>query len=352
MLALSLVAFVVVFGVIVLVHEFGHFMVARRAGVKVLEFGIGYPPRLKILAVRDGVEFTLNAIPLGGFVRMLGEDDPSAAGSFASRPARARIATLLAGPAMNLVLATLLFLGLLMFAGLAVPTGKILVRSVATNSPAELAGIMPEDAVVAVAGQEVKSIAELAERTQAVLGQEVELSVLRGEQRLGLRLTPRSSPPAGEGAMGIVISDGYRIERQPLWRAFPLALQWVWGTVVAVVLALVGVLRGVVSPSEMAGPIGLAQATGEVARLGLPQLAEFMASISVNIAFVNLLPLPVLDGGRVVMVLIEKLRGGRRLAPQREAFAQLASLLLILMLVLVLSYFDILRVVSGQRILR
>ena len=352
MLALSLVAFVVVFGLIVLVHEFGHFLVARRVGIKVLEFGIGYPPRLKTLAVRDGVEFTLNVIPLGGFVRMLGEEDPSAAGSFASKPARARIATLLAGPAMNLLLATVLFAALLMFAGLAFPTGKVLVRSVVANSPAEQAGVLAGDAVVGIGGQEVKSTVELAERTHAVLGQEVELAVLRGEQRLSVRLTPRSSPPDGEGAMGVVISDDYRIERQPVWRALPLALQWVWSTLMAVVLALVGLLRGGVSPSDMAGPIGLAQASGEVARLGMLQLMEFTANISVNIAFVQLLPLPVLEGGRVATVLLEKLRGGRRMAPQREAFAQIASLLLILMLVLVLSYFDILRVITGQRILR
>ena len=112
---LSAIAFIFVFGLVVLVHEWGHFVLARRAGIVVQEFGFGYPPRLKTLAVRDGVKYTLNAIPLGGFVRMLGEDNPSEPGSFASKSAWERIRTVLAGPAMNLVLAALLFSCTFMF---------------------------------------------------------------------------------------------------------------------------------------------------------------------------------------------------------------------------------------------
>jgi len=349
---LSLVAFVVVFGLVVLVHEVGHFLMARRAGIRVLEFGIGYPPRLKVLGVRDGVEYTLNALPFGGFVRMLGEQDASEEGSFASKSAGARISTLLAGPAMNLVLAIVIFCGLLMFVGRSVPTGQVLVQSVAPDSPAMQAGLRSGDVIVSIAGHEVTGAIALAQYTQASLGQEIEVAFLRDGERQSVRLTPRVNPPQGQGAMGIVMGDIVRQVRYPIWKAIPLGFAEAWNTVRLVVLSLISVLRGVVPVQDMAGPIGIAQASGEVARLGLLQLLEFIAGISVNLAVVNLLPLPILDGGHAVLILVEKLRGGKRLEPQRQVLAQMMSLVLILGLLVLFSYFDVIRILSGQRILR
>jgi len=349
---LSAVAFVLVFGLIVLVHEAGHFVMARRAGIKVLEFGFGYPPRIKTLFVRNGVEYTLNALPLGGFVRMLGEEGAPEPGSFSSKSARARIATLLAGPTMNLVLAAVLFAVLLVAVGQGVPTGQVLVSAVATDSPAAQSGVLAGDRILALDGQAVGSVVEVQKLTQAALGREVSLSLWRGEQTVMARLTPRVNPPQGQGAMGVTIGDDYRSVRYSVWRAIPLGVAQVGQTIVMIVTGLIAVIRGLVSAKELAGPIGVFQATGEVARLGLPLLVDFTAGLSVNIAIVNLLPIPILDGGRVALVLLEKLRGGKRMAPQQEGAVQFASLMLLLALVVLFSYFDILRLFSGQSILR
>jgi regulator of sigma E protease len=348
---LSAIAFVTVLGLVVLVHETGHFLSARQAGITILEFGFGYPPRIKTLAVRDGVEYTLNAIPLGGFVRMLGEEDPTAPGSFASKSAWARIRTLVAGPAMNLLLAVVLLAAAAVM-GEQIQVGRVLVTSIATGSPAEGAGIQAGDLITAIEGQTVRNTLELVERTQAVLGQEVSLSLLRGSEALTVRLTPRVQPPPGEGAMGIGITmqEGWTVEtvRQPIWEAPWLGVQEAWSALTLTVGGFVQIFRGTVSPKELTGPVGIFQISGIVARTGLANLMRFAAFISVNLFLVNLLPVPALDGGRIAFIALEKLRGGRRVAPQRENLVHFIGLLVLMALMLLVSYFDVLRIGSGK----
>lgn len=347
----SVIAFVVVFGVIVLVHELGHFLSAKQAGITIQEFGIGYPPRIATLAVRDGVEYTLNAIPVGGFVRLLGEEDPTAPGSFASKSAWVRIRTLAAGVAMNLLLAVVLFTASYVI-GEQVAVGKVVVNSIAPGSPAEKAGIQAGDLITAIQGQEVRNTIELVERTQALKGQEVTLSLLRGSESLTVRLTPRVEPPPGEGAMGVSIGmqEGWRFEtvRRPIWEAAWLGLREVWMALTLTAKGLGMLFRGSVSPRELTGPVGIFQMSGVVARTGVANLMRFTGLISVNFSLLNLLPIPALDGGRIAFILLEKLRGGRRVAPQREGLIHLIGLVLLLVLMLLVSYFDLLRIYSGQ----
>jgi regulator of sigma E protease len=350
----SAFAFVIVFGLVVLVHEAGHFWSARRAGIAVLEFGFGYPPRIKTLAVRDGVEYTLNAIPLGGFVRMLGEEDPTAPGSFASKSAWVRIRTLVAGPAMNLLLAVVLFTAAAVM-GEQIAVGRVLVTSVSAGSPAEGAGIQSGDLITAIEGQAVRNTEELVQRTQAVLGQEVSLALLRGSESLTVRLTPRVQPPAGEGAMGIGITmqEGWTTEtvRQPIWEAPWLGIQQAWSALLLIVSGFAQLLRGTVSPKEITGPVGIFQISGIVARSGLANLMRLTAFISINLSLFNLFPLPALDGGRIAFIVLEKLRGGRRIAPQHEGLVHLIGLLALVALMLLVSYFDITRLLSGETLL-
>jgi regulator of sigma E protease len=348
---LSAIAFVLVFGLVVLVHETGHFLSARQAGIIILEFGFGYPPRIKTLAVRNGVEYTLNAIPLGGFVRMLGEEDPTAPGSFASKSAWARIRTLVAGPAMNLLLAVVLFAVAAMM-GEQIAVGRVLVTSVAPGSPAEGAGIQVGDLITAIEGQTVGNTTELVARTQSVLGQDVSLSLLRGSEPLTVELTPRVQPPPGEGAMGVGITmqQGWTAEtvRHPVWEAPWLGVQEAWSALTLTVAGFVQIFRGSVSPKELTGPVGIFQVSGIVARTGLANLMRFAAFISVNLFLVNLLPVPALDGGRIAFIALEKLRGGRRVAPQRESLVHFIGLLVLMALMLLVSYFDVLRIASGK----
>jgi regulator of sigma E protease len=347
---LSAIAFVVVFGLVMLVHELGHFWSARQAGIKILEFGFGYPPRIKTLAVHNGVKYTLNAIPLGAFVLMSGEEDPTAPDSFASKSAWVRFRTLFAGPAMNLLLAVVLFAAAAVM-GQQVAVGRVLVTSVAAGSPAEAAGIQTDDLITAIEGQAVRNTVELVERTQAVLGQEISLSLLRGSETLTVRLTPRVQPPPGEGAMGIGIAmqEGWTVEtvRVPIWQAPWQGVQDAWLALTLTVGGFVQILRGAVSPAELSGPVGIFQATGIVARTGLANLIRFAAFISVNLFLVNLFPVPPLDGSRIAFIALEKLRG-KRVAPQRESLVHLIGLLVLMAFMLLVSYFDVLRIASGK----
>ncbi len=351
---LSAVAFVLVFGLVVLVHEAGHFWFARRAGITVLEFGFGYPPRIKTLAVRDGVEYTLNAIPLGGFTRMVGEEDPEAPGSFASKSAWARIRTLVAGPVMNLLLAVVLF-AVAAAMGEQIAVGRVLVTSVSPGSPAEVAGLQTGDLITAIEGQTVRNTEDLYVRTQRLLGQEISLSLLRGSESLTVRLTPRVHPPEGQGAMGIGMGmqEGWAVEtvRPPLWEAPWLGIQQTWSALWMTLAGFGQLLRGAVSPREITGPVGIFQISGLVARTGLANLMRLTGLISINLSLFNLFPLPALDGGRIAFILLERLRGGRRVAPQHEGLVHLIGLLVLVGLMLVVSYFDITRLLSGESLL-
>jgi regulator of sigma E protease len=347
---ISAVAFIIVFSAVVLVHELGHFWMARRGDIVVQEFGLGYPPRLKTVAVRNGVEYTLNAIPVGGFVRLLGEEDPSHPGSFASKSAWVRLRTLLAGPVMNLLLAAALFMCAFML-GEQVVEGKVVVYSVAPNSPAEQAGIRAGDVILALEGQPIDNVLELVELTHAFQGREISVSVLRGDEHLLVRLTPRVRPPEGEGAMGITIGmqEGYQVKtvHHPLWEAAWLGVREVWATILLTIAGFVQMFRGAISPKELTGPVGIFQISGMVAQTGLVNLIRFTGFLSVNLCILNLLPIPGLDGGRIALILLEKIRGGRRMAPQQESLINFLGLVLIMAFLLIVSYFDILRISSG-----
>jgi len=347
---LSAIAFLVVFSTVMLVHEAGHFWSARRAGITILEFGFGYPPRIKSLGVRNGVEYTLNAIPVGGFVRMLGEEDPTAEGSFARQSAWVRLRTLLAGSVMNLALAAVLFAVVFML-GQQHVVGRVAILDVAANSPAEAAGIQAGDIVSAVNGQDVTNSMDLITRVQGLKGQDVTLSLRRGEEGLVVSLVPRVDPPAGEGAMGVTVGmeDGYSVRtvRYPPWEAVWLGLREVGDSLGLLGSFFVQLFRGGVSPREITGPVGLFQMSGIVAQSGLVNLIQFTGFISLNLFLVNLLPIPGLDGGRIAFILLEQVRGGKRIAPQQEGLLHLLGLLVLMAFMLIVSYFDVMRIAGG-----
>jgi regulator of sigma E protease len=346
----GLITSLFVFGLVILVHEFGHFVMAKRFGIKVLEFGIGYPPRIATLAVRDGVEYTLNAIPVGGFVRMLGEEDPTDPQSFARKSARVRIATLLAGSVMNLVLAALVFAGTFAI-GEQVPVGSVFIESVAPGSPAQQAGMQPGDIIASIQDHEVRNFSELVQYTQSFLGQEVSVALLRQGESVTVQVVPRLRPPSGEGAMGIVIGmkEGFQVVtvRHPVWKAIPLGVQEVRTVLAETAAGFARMIRVGIAPGDIAGPVGILQIGGAVAQSGFVNLLRFIGLLSVNLFVINLLPFPMLDGGRIAFVLLEKIRGGKRVTPERESLVHLIGLLVLLGLMVVVSYFDIQRILGG-----
>jgi len=347
-------AVVFVFSLMVLVHEAGHFVTAKRAGGKVEEFGIGYPPRLFTIAKRGDTEFTINLIPVGGFVRMVGEEDPQEENSLASKSRLARAMVLSAGSISNILLAFAL-LSLVYMIGTLTPDETVPgagIYQVDPDSPAAEAGLRPGDTVIAADGQDVEDYDALREYTHDNLGQEITLTVRRGQTAIDpVEMTPRADPPEGEGPIGIRIGPALVVKSYPVWEAIPRAVYETILFLFAMFQWAVAVIRGLVAP-QVSGPIGIVQATSEVVQYGLTDTLRFAAFLSTQLAILNMLPIPAFDGGRLVFVLLEVIRRGKRISPQREGLVHIIGLAIILGLVLVVSYFDILRWTSGQPLLR
>jgi regulator of sigma E protease len=349
----TVAAVVIVFSLMVLVHEVGHFIVAKMAGVKVEEFGIGYPPKLLTITRRGDTEFTINAIPVGGFVRMVGEEDPEEPGSLASKSRLARALVLSAGSIMNILLAVAL-LGAVYMIGTLVPDEDepgAGVYEVVSDSPAAEAGLRLGDTVIAVDGQGVEDYEALQTYTHTRLGQLISLTVRRGGAIIPpVEITPRVEPPEGEGPMGIRIGPALVVKSYPPWEAIPRGAYEIFLWLFAIFQWAVLVVRGLVA-AEVAGPIGILHATSEVVQYGLTDTLRFAAFLSTQLGIVNMLPFPALDGGRLVFVVLEALRRGKRISPQREGLVHIIGMVILLGLVLVFSYFDVLRLVSGESLL-
>lgn len=352
-MVVTVVAVIVVFSLMVLVHESGHFLVGKRAGVKVEEFGFGYPPRLFTIAKRGDTEFTINAIPVGGFVRFVGEEDPSSPESLAGKSRLVRGLVLSAGSIMNILLAVLLLAGVYMI-GTLVPSETepgAGIYQVMPDSPAAETGIRPGDTVLAVNGQDIESYEELRAYTHAHPGQQISLTLRRNGSIISpLMVTPRAEYPEGEGPIGIAVGPALVIRSYPPWQALPLGVYETFLWLFAMFQWAVAVIRGLVAP-EIAGPLGILQATSEVVRYGLTDTMRFAAFLSTQLGILNLLPFPALDGGRLVFVILEVLRRGKRISPQREGLVHIIGMAILLGLVLVVSYFDILRITSGRSLL-
>lgn len=355
----TIVAFIIVLGVLVFVHELGHFATAKWAGIKVEEFGFGYPPRLFTFMKRGDTIYTVNLLPLGGFVKMLGEEDPTHPESFARKSAWKRAIVLVAGSAMNVLLAVVLFTAISMIgAPTGDPTGRIQINEVAAGSPAALAGLQPGDYILYVGNQRVRTIGVLQGIVARFYDREVTVTIERDGQEQDVRLVPRSNPPENEGAMGISIFEEREMVRQGPIAALGTGIRET-GTAFVAILGGFGELLGRIgagASSEgppVAGPLGIAQLTGEVAERGtLVDMLGFMAILSINLAIINLLPIPALDGGRLLFVAVEALRGGRRIDPAKEGLIHLVGMMLLLSLIAFISYFDVVRIISGQPLLR
>lgn len=337
---IGIISFVVVFGLLIFVHEFGHFVAAKLAGVRVEEFGFGYPPRLLQLGTWRGTKLSLNMLPVGGFVRM-SEGDPTAEGSLASRGRAVRALVYVAGALMNAVLAIGLYSVIFMVGALTPVEGPGAgVYYVAPRSPADLAGIRLGDTIVSINGRTVRDVEHAVELVNGGLGQLIEIVVRRNDKVLPpISATPRVSPPPNEGALGVALDLPLIRRSYPPWEAIPLGFRTGYGVVRAVAHQIVGSLRGEL-PLQVSGPIGIYRTTKEVARTGVEQLLEFTAFLSLNLFLVNLLPLPALDGGRLIFVLLEWVRGGRRVSPEKEGFVHTMGMIVLLAFMGVVAVLD------------
>ena len=385
-----------VLAALVFVHELGHYLAAKRFGIKVLEFGFGFPPRL--FGVRYGETiYSINAIPLGGFVRLLGEEDPTDERSFARQSVWKRTVVLCAGSFMNFVTPIVIFTVLFTLPQ-DVPVGTMHITGVAPGSPAQQAGIRAGDQVIAVNGERVRNHSELIAQIMVHLGAEVELTLRRGSMVTGLgsspdfsvvevvKVVPRMKPPElvvveevtdpatqislrdarrynvrlqpgdtmTQGAVGVMVGTAnVRLvkERQPVLDAVQNGFQRILDVLLLTKNSFHRWAVGGPDPG-LTGPIGIAQITGEVAEVGVFPFFELVAIISISLGLINILPIPALDGGRLMFVLIEWARRGKRISPQREGLVHVIGFAILIGLIVVVSFFDISRILSGDSLIR
>jgi regulator of sigma E protease len=343
---LQWLAIIPILSLLMLVHELGHFITARRAGVVVQEFGFGLPPRIVGYEYK-GVIYSLNWIPFGAFVKMLGEEDPSSPGSFASKGKLTRSIILAAGSAMNFVTAIIVF-AIAYMTGWPTPIpDEVQIAEVAQASPADAAGLRSGDIVLSVDGQRVGSIEDFQRLVRERVGGSVALEVQRGDQMLQTSMTPRTDPPPGQGAIGVKIQPRTRpVAYGPLesiWLGFKRAVNVIIFTLAAPWMVIQGSL-----PGEMLRPIGLpgmAQVTSQAVEATrqsgyLYPLLVMTGTFSAGLAIANMLPIPALDGGRLFFIFIEAIRG-RRISPERESLVHFVGIVVLIALMILIAVNDI-----------
>jgi len=297
--------------------------------------------------------YSLNALPVGGFVNIAGQEDPNEPDGLASKGIGSRLIVLSAGVVVNALLPIILFAVALM-----IPTdiliGQVMVEEVAANSPAAAAGIQAGDTILAMNDKEVKNTGDLSRSIQMNLGQEIAILVEHNDQTTEeVAAIPRWRPPAGEGAIGVTVTtvDANTVSQsEPFWRAIPLGVQQLGETFVLFKNAIIGLFIGT-SSFEVGGPVAIAQLTGEFAQAGPGPLLQFAAFLSINFAILNILPLPALDGGRIAFVLVEFVRRGKRISPKREGLVHLIGFVLLMAFIVAVTYQDIIRIISGDSLL-
>lgn len=352
---MTLLLFLIIISILVFVHELGHFLVAKWKGIKVEEFGLGFPPRLVAVKRKETV-YSINALPLGGFVRLYGEDESvekDRARSFYHKGRLARAGVTVAGVVMNFLLAVLVFSILSWVSGVPVETGKVRVLEVTAGSPAEKAGLAQNDLILGADGREFTKTGEFTSFINSKKGQEIELAMEKGNGVKGtVKVIPRVSPPPHEGALGVLVSSA-ELVKPPLWqRPFVSVAQgtkeavfWVGATATGLWGALSQAIRGT-APEGIAGPVGIFQITGGVAASGFLATLSFLGILSVNLAVLNIVPFPALDGGRLLFIIVEAVFG-RRVVPTFERYAHMAGMAILIALIILVTFRDITRLFSG-----
>lgn len=329
-LIIQLLQFIGGIAVLIIIHELGHFVAARLLKVEVEEFGIGFPPRAVKLFEAWGTKFTLNWIPLGGFVRPKGENDPNVPGGLAAASPWVRLTVLFAGPMMNILLG--IVLAILIIFSLGEPD-RVRVASVSPNSPAEQAGLLAGDVILAVNGQEVRGSNELYNQIYDNLGVPITIAYLRGDQTGEVNLVPRDPPPA-DGAIGIEMET---IVKPTTWgKAIPRGAGMVFDYTRAVLSLPVRIAQGEVSPEE-GRPLGYKGMFDVYQEIQNP--LWFFMIITMSLGIFNLLPIPALDGGRIMLILPEIIIR-RRIPPKFENMIHFVGFALLLILLIYINLQD------------
>ncbi|MBW2599530.1 MAG: RIP metalloprotease RseP [Deltaproteobacteria bacterium] len=353
---MNIISVIILLGVLIFVHELGHFLVAKWSGVGVLKFSLGFGPKLVGKKMGE-TEYVLSAIPLGGYVKMLGESETEEElspdeekRSFQKQAVMKKIAIVAAGPLFNFLFAIIAFA---MVYAIGVPVSTSRIGNVQEAGAAFEAGMHSGDVIVAINDREISRWSELANVVSGSSGDKLRISVDRGNKFLDIYVTPelvKTKNIFGEEVdtyrIGIGISDETFMERQGPVGALYSGIEQTWGWTKLTCLGIVKIVQGVVSPKELGGPILIAQMAGSQARRGILPFIFLMAVLSVNLGVLNLLPVPVLDGGHLCFFLIEAVTGREVNMKWREISQQVGFFLLILLMIFVF-YNDIARILNN-----
>ena len=358
----DILVFLGILSLLVLVHELGHFFVARWAGIWVEEFGFGLPPR--ILGKKFGQTiFSLNLLPFGGFVKLHGEGSEEGVSkpkrAFINKSKKARVAVLLAGVLMNLLLGIVAFGIVYSFSGVPRESENVRVVDVAVSSPAQTAGILVGDVVRKINQQEIKSTAAFIKEVDNYKGKNVVLEVEsetsgKVETRKVI-VGPRESPPKGEGPLGVAISTIETYYPPVLQRPFygvyyGLKDAVYWGkTVISGISQISTDISTGQAPKDLAGPVGIFALTSEVCKEGILPCINFTAILSINLAILNIIPFPALDGGRLLFIAIEAVLR-KKILPRVEAAVHTAGMIILLLIIFAITARDIRGLISAGSI--
>lgn len=377
---ITLVVFLFVLSVLILAHEFGHFLIAKRVGIRVEEFGFGYPPRM--LAKKIGeTTYSINWLLFGGFVKLLGEEleegekvkGRESKSSFWAKSKKARTAVSVAGVLANFILAIICFSIVYSIIGIPQKTNQVKIVGIVENSPAGQAGFLEGDVILEVNGIAVDSMNRFIEIIEQKKGNQVAIKVERKENnpclkqvlggpptggfscegdKLILFANPREKPPEGEGALGVVISD-VEMKKYPLWQmpfygaiqGFKEAFAWT-GLIVGGIGKMFGdlITKGQI-PRDVAGPVGILQITAGVAKSGFLTILQFIGVLSVNLAVLNILPFPALDGGRLIFIGYELITR-KKPKPKIEHWVNYIGMTFLIFLIILVTINDIARLIE------
>ena len=359
----ALISFAIVLGLLIFVHEFGHFIWAKFFGVKVLKFSLGFGPKL-VSRQYGETEYLISAFPLGGYVKMFGENPGELAEerlspgelkrSFATRPVWQRFIIVAGGPVFNLIFAMFLFFIIVWVAGLPQPIDTTTIGGVGQDTPAAEAGLLEGDTILAIDGKETAHWEDVSQYIKNSQGQEVILTLQRNDQTLDIAVAPRLETTrnifgeeVGERYLiGIARSEEVIYEKVGFIKSLQAGISQTWSWMYLTVMGLVKIIQKVVPASELGGPILIAKIAGERMEAGWINFLYFMGVLSVNLGILNLLPIPILDGGHLVFFSVEAILR-KPLNLRTMEIMQQVGLVLLGTLMIFVFYNDLMRVFSG-----
>ena len=336
----TIIATIFVFGLLIFFHELGHFMLAKSVGMRVDEFAIGFGP--KIFTRKSGeTVYSLRAVPLGGFNKIAGmdPDEQQDEKSFNAKPIWARMMVIIAGSAMNFILPVVLFIIIFVSAGIDTPSNEPIIGTVFTNKPAAQVGLVAGDRIISVNDSKIESWRDFVTMIQVNAENKLVVKYQRNGVVQTVSMIPEYDASANRGIIGVMP----HIEnfRPGILEATGLAFKHTYTIADSMVIGIVQMVTGKIA-ADVAGPIGVAQMAGQVAQLGVIPLLQFAAFLSINLGLINLLPVPVLDGGHVVTLAVEGLRG-KPLSRNNMQFIQMIGFALLMMLMIMATFKDVIR---------